>query len=504
MSFSETFELKMLDQLYTSLLKNSNRNSYCINGEYISYASLLKRISGIYYALKNNSIELGSNIGITTSNNIDTYAAIFAVWFYGCSYVPLNIKLPIDRNKNILKQASISTILSADGLNDLLFTENESVLVINTRALSDNTDVLHVYDRANNSLLYILFTSGSTGLPKGVPISYNNVKTFLQGYFGIGLNFEENDRFLQMFDLTFDVSVASFLVPCLVGACVYTVPSEGIKYLAVLKTIQNYKITIATIVPSILNYIQPYFNELLLPDLKVCILTAEASNRLVVDKWKDCLPNGDIFNLYGPTEATIWCTVYKSSNHENGENSYNDMLGIGKPFPTVEAAILNDDDSLVAVGEKGELCICSDQLTSGYLNNQEKNKNSFFYLNGKRFYRTGDLCKFGTNGNIVYCGRLDHQVKIQGFRIELSEIDIAAKMVFRTNSVSVAYKDRLNVTSICLYVEGQKKEYEKMEPVLRQKLPYYMLPGKIIYIDELPYNSSGKVDRLILSEKAKV
>lgn len=149
------------------------------------------------------------------------------------------------------------------------------------------------------------------------------------------------------------------------------------------------------------------------------------------------------------------------------------------------------------------MCISSDQLTAGYLNDREKTGKAFFLRDGKRFYRTGDLCRTGGDGNIIYCGRLDHQVKMQGFRIELSEIDIVAADIFNANAVSVSYKDSLNVTSICLFVEGKKEQNESSEGLLKKRLPYYMVPGKIIYLDALPYNAAGKIDRTTLSEKAK-
>lgn len=493
----------MLQKLQAGFIKNKDRNAYCINEEYFSYDTLLKRVTAIFNGLQDAKVSKETSIGIITIDALDTYAAIYAIWFYGCNYVPLNPKLPEVRNQNILKQASISLIVSATGAKDTGFAEGISAVILDTQSLTDIARELTIYERADSSLLYILFTSGSTGYPKGVPISYFNIKSFLRGYFSIGFELGEDDRFLQMFDLTFDVSIASYLVPGLVGACIYTVPPKGVKYLSVLKTIRDYEITVAAIVPSILNYIQPYFKEILLSRLKVCILTAEASNYLTVNQWQDCIPNASLYNFYGPTEATIWCTFYKSQKSENEENAYNGMLGIGKPFSTVETVILDPDDSAVNGDEKGELCISSDQLTPGYLNDPEKTGKAFFLRNGKRFYRTGDLCRTGKDGNIIYCGRLDHQVKVQGFRIELSEIDIVAGSVFQSNIVSVSYKDRLNVTSICLFVEGREKEKELLEAQLKQMLPYYMVPGRIVYLDVFPYNSAGKIDRVALSEKAK-
>ena len=316
-------------------------------------------------------------MGIVTTNSIETYASIIACWFSGYAYVPLHPKNPEERSRTIMEEARIDLVLGPGaGLED---TDAEPP--------ADMT----VSEPEDDQLLYILFTSGSTGVPKGVPITYKNVRTFVDSYDALGFTCDASDRFLQMFDLTFDVSVASYLIPLLMGACIYTVPADGIKYMNVYKLMQQYQITFASIVPSIINYLKPYFSEISLPHLKYCILTAEASNLNVVQEWARCVPNGQLVNLYGPTEATIWCIGYLyDSRHPK---AYNDMLIIGRPFKNVAVLIVDEGGNEVARGEKGELLVAGGQITPGYVNNEERNRTAFIIKDGQRYYNTGDVLR---------------------------------------------------------------------------------------------------------------
>ena len=421
-------------------------------------------------------------VGIVTTNSIETYASIIACWFSGYAYVPLHPKNPEERSRTIMEEARIDLVLGPGaGLED---TDAEPP--------ADMT----VSEPEDDQLLYILFTSGSTGVPKGVPITYKNVRTFVDSYDALGFTCDASDRFLQMFDLTFDVSVASYLIPLLMGACIYTVPADGIKYMNVYKLMQQYQITFASIVPSIINYLKPYFSEISLPHLKYCILTAEASNLNVVQEWARCVPNGQLVNLYGPTEATIWCIGYLyDSRHPK---AYNDMLIIGRPFKNVAVLIVDEGGNEVARGEKGELLVAGGQITPGYVNNEERNRTAFIIKDGQRYYNTGDVCYVDEEGDIFYCGRADHQVKIQGFRIELSEIEVAARQLFSLNTAAVVYRNALGVQQIGLFLESYPGEVETVRDALGKKLPYYMIPSTIKVIDSLPYNSSGKIDRVHL------
>ena len=488
----------VLTGLKSSFEKNINRNAFCINQKFYTYEELQDKLFRISGALINSNAAKTKRVGIATTDTLETYASILACWFAGYAYVPLNPSIPEERNLTIIKEAKINVVLSSSETLPDFSKSFLHVQHINTSELDkEGVDNFKFTEFNTDTTLYILFTSGSTGVPKGVPITYGNVISFVDSYNALGFNCNHEDRFLQMFDLTFDVSVASYLIPLLLGACVYTVSSKGIKYMNVYKILKDYKISFASIVPSIITYLKPYFADINLPYLKYCILTAEASNIDIVTKWLHCVPNCSIVNLYGPTEATIWCTGYFFDITK--PKAYNEMLVIGKPFKNVHAEIIGENGAEVKKGEKGELCISSAQLTIGYLNNEEKNQLSFFIKDGIRFYKTGDLCYVDENDDIFYCGRIDHQIKIQGFRIELSEIEMSAKEFAAVNNVAVAYKNKYGVNEIALFLENFSGNINELKKKLTSRLPYYMIPSQINIITELPYNTSGKVDRVKLS-----
>lgn len=343
---------------------------------------------------------------------------------------------------------------------------------------------------------YIIFTSGSTGEPKGVPISRKNLNAFYRAYSALGWELDENDRMLQMFELTFDVSVVSFLYPLTLGACVYAVPQKGMKYLNVLDIMERHRLTFAAVAPSVLRLSRPYFGEISFPDLRYLIVTAEATDVNLLDEFRPCIPNAKVINLYGPTEATIYCTSYvipaEGAKHHNG------MAAIGKPFQGMDYMIASPSGKQLPTGETGELWIAGPQLMSGYWCAPEKTAECFVTdSSGKLYYRTGDLCLADTDGDIIYCGRKDTQVKIQGFRIELGEIEYHVKSFYRhtCNALVLPVYTPDGNCELHLVIEKDAEETENLERYMQSHLPSYMLPRHIHFIHCFPQNNSNKIDR---------
>lgn len=492
----------MLDRILKNFQKYAANHAFCISDEKFTYSNLCDATAYIQDLIEKAGGSQTRRIGIVMHDNFETYASVFACWFSGYAYVPLNPRNPAERNTTIVHESLIDLILNCQNDSFGLDTTLTVVPTILQSSVINKKGIIRVAQRADDDLMYILFTSGSTGVPKGVPITYRNLNTFINSYFDLKFECDENDRFLQMFDLSFDVSIASFLIPVLLGACVYTVPSTGIKYLNVVKIIQRHKISFATVTPSVINYLKPYFDEIHLPSLRYCILTAEASDANNVLLFSKCTPYASIYNLYGPTEGTIWCTGYQfNSTHPK---SYHNMLCIGKPFTNVDVFIQNESGKEATVNEKGELCIAGDQLTLGYINSTNKNKQSFFIHDNRRFYRTGDMCFIDEDGDIIYCSRYDFQVKIQGFRVELAEIEVTAHQLLNINVAAIALNNKSAVSVLILFTEKCNQTESNIKKELAKKLPYYMIPSRIIDIDLIPYNSSGKIDRVQLRNMAEV
>lgn len=477
----------------------SQGNAFYIDNTYYTYRQLAERISAIRCAVRDWHSE-NNIVALAIHDDIDTYATVFALWMEGKAYVPLHPNQPIERNLNILEQMSCTYII--DSAEHSVFA-NEKHHIIITNQCTYTHDFLNEWkDVPEDSLAYILFTSGSTGVPKGVTISRKNVAAFLDSFWQTGICITQEDRCLQAFDMTFDVSVQSYLVPLTSGACCYTIPYGQVKYLYAASLIQEQHITFGAMAPSMLTYLRPYFDEFDASSLKSCILTAEACPVDLLKDWYKCAHNVEIYDFYGPTEATIYCTFYKLTR-EGNNLSLNGIISIGKPLANIQAIIIREDGSSVKGQEKGELCVAGDQVTPGYWNNPEKNKSSFFIKDGIRYYHTGDLCYWDKSGNIMYSGRIDQQAKIQGFRVELGEIEYHARSFYNNEyrAVAIAYKDAQNLTEIALFVEKTEEDAQPLFAYLRSKMPQYMIPSHIFYEPSFPLNKSEKIDRNLLRQR---
>jgi non-ribosomal peptide synthetase component F len=334
-----------------------------------------------------------------------------------------------------------------------------------------------------------------------VPIGHGALRAFLDAFFALGHELGAGDRFLQMFDLTFDLSLMSYCVPLALGASVVTVPSDGIKYMEVYRLLEEQEITAALLVPSILAHLRPYLAEIHLPELRASLFCGEALYDDLVTEWAACAPNARVQNVYGPTEATIFCLAY-DCDRGRPHKVENGIVSIGRPMKHTRILIVDEALRPVAPGEKGELCLAGAQLTPGYWNNPEKNREAFFVHEGERYYRTGDLCVRDADGDVMYKGRLDHQVKIQGYRVELSEIEHHARAVTGCkHAAAVACPDAAGNTAVHLYLERFEGEIPAMLDLLRGKLPPYMIPTRTTSLEALPLNANGKIDRPALARR---
>jgi len=491
------FETIILHGLKNVFYDYHNRLAFYINESDFTYKTLEMIITGIRLELKKIP-EDQKIIGLVVNDDIYTYAGILALWFEGKAYVPLHPKQPLLRNMEIVNQVETQFIL--DSSEQSLFDNINVIGTSKIKGVDGNLEIVPCFD---DELCYILFTSGSTGIPKGVQITRKNIASFVEAFEKTGINLNENDKCLQSFDLTFDVSVQSFLIPLLHGASVFTIPHEQIKYSYAYGLLEDHQLTFGAFAPSMIKLLKPYFDEISLDHFKNCILTAEASPTDLILAWKECLPNAHIHNYYGPTEATIYCT-YQKIDFDRKIKDANGLLGIGKPFPGITIKIVDENFKELQHGEKGELLVAGPQLTPGYWKNPEKNQEVFIELEGRTFYKTGDLCILDEDHELLYFGRKDYQVKIQGYRIELGEIEYHARH-YRNIHFAFAFveKNNNNIEEICLCVEGINIDLKDLENHLKQRIPYYMIPSHYSQLDHFPINHSGKVDRIKIKEMIK-
>jgi D-alanine--poly(phosphoribitol) ligase subunit 1 len=469
-----------------------------VEGRDYTYRELFEKSARIRSLLDSKLGAHEKRIGIVADSSFETYASILGILFSGRAYVPVLSSSPHERNAYCLDHADVHAIISSDAKTD--FRKKR----IDLGEIPTSSDLKPPAPIKEDDLAYILFTSGSTGVPKGVPISYGNLSGFFRAFLDSGdMQFSPKDRFLQMFDLTFDLSVMSMLTPWLVGGSCHCVPQTGHGFLNISSLLEEKKITVALMVPSVIVFLEKYFDQLSLPSLRYSLFCGEALPARTVVEWGKRAPNARVFNVYGPTEATIFCSSFEIKSSVGTEDAYNGVVSIGGPMKGTEFIVV--DEKLVPVkgGEKGELCLFGSQVTEGYWNSPDKTREAFAQLSAlsqaQRVYRTGDIV-FERAGNFFYCGRKDHQIKMGGFRVELGEIEYQAKRVTGVSeAAAVAKRDGDGNVVLHLFAQSKNREDRawlgSFKQSMKQNLPHYMVPQKIHILDELPLNPNGKIDR---------
>ncbi len=486
-----------LNQCIDGLAGYGDRPAFHIRDVFHSYAELDEAVGTIGAWIRDNSNTNELVFGIWAEDHLLTYASILALWAEGKAYVPIAPGTPKARCAELIEQSGIRTLFVPTEQVDLA-----NVNLVRTDQLQPGPKRKIAVSSAADSNAYLLFTSGTTGRPKGVPITRRAVNAFLNAFDELGLAIVPEDHVLQMFELTFDLSVMSYLVPLVHGACVHTIPKDEIKYTYIHELLEDHGITVALMVPSILNYLRPYFDEIHCPALRVNLFCGEALPLDLVDAWSECIPNARILNVYGPTEHTIFCTTYEYDRNGPNKES-NGVLSIGKPMSGTQVGLLDSEGTLVSNGSAGELGLAGPQRTAGYWNDPERNATSFVQpRNGKEtYYRTGDRCTMDGDGDLLYLGRTDHQVKIQGFRVELSEVEHHARQIVSPcMAVAVAVQNQFGNMELRLVVEGPPTNVTELTNALKVRLPLYMIPTSIHFQSQLPLNTNGKIDRPALTK----
>jgi amino acid adenylation domain-containing protein len=489
----------ILSRFRACAARNPDSPAIFVDGRSYSYGEFSGLCAATSGLLRVHDVRRGDRVGILAENNVYTYASLLGILACGAGYVPLNPHNPAERNRGIIADAGIKVLLYTDQeetARELSGPSRTGCHPLNNR-VTPSSESLDPVDQTHGDLCYLLFTSGTTGKPKGVPIYHRNLSAFLTMMLESGkYDFNGNDRFLQMFELTFDLSVFSFLVPLSVGASLCPIPRKEMASLEVVDTLETREITVALMVPSVINFLRPYFGEINLPHLRYSLFCGEALYHETLTGWAECVPRAKIENLYGPTEATIFCLRYEWRRGEAAHAQGKGIVPIGRPMEGMRAFRLSDDTP----DEEGELCLSGDQVTLGYWNNPSKTAEAFgATISGEKFYRTGDLCKMDGSGDFLYLGRIDNQVKVDGHRVELEEVEFHARVFCEDHQVVAAVTtSEVGSHVIVLFVESERVQRTDLTEYLRTQLPEYMIPKEIVPVRAFPLNSNGKVDRKAL------
>lgn len=439
-----------------------------------------------------------SNIGITYSGNI---------------YMNLDVKNPDTRIANILEKIKPEIIITNNAfLERISSLANDNVAIINIDGFEtiENIDEKLIFSRLENIIdtdpYCIINTSGSTGTPKGVALNHKSFIDFTEWAIET-LKIGENEIIGSLSPLYFDIYSFELCLLKSRGATMVIIPEQLATFPAKLvEFLVNQQISYIFWVPTImvnianLNLLANYQ----LPDLKTIWFAGEVFPTKHLNYWKSHIPNAMFVNLYGPIEITLDCTYYIVEKEFPNDTP----IPIGYPCRNTDVLILNDEDALAAVNEKGELCVRGTSLALGYYNDPEKTAKAFAQnpLNNnypELIYRTGDVVYKNEAGEIIFVGRKDFQIKHLGYRIDLSEIEhIIVNTWGKIPNACVLYDT--NKKEICLFYEGDSElSIAEFRKDLIKFLPKYMVPTQFRLFQELPRNPNGKIDRNLLATMIK-
>jgi len=458
-----------------------------------------------------------ARVGVFGSRSEVSYTAALAALYSGAAFVPLNPRFPADRTRAMISRADLDAIfvdkLASASLSSVLdglekappvwLPESESAAELaSTRPLDGALPPL-----APERVAYLLFTSGTTGVPKGVPIRHSNVRAFVDWAVN-RYRIQPADRFSQTFDQTFDLSVFDLFVAWDAGACVYAM--SPVDLLAPGKYINKNELTVWFSVPSVPAQMRK--RNLLRPGtlatLRWSLFCGEPLPRASAEEWQAAAPNSVVENLYGPTELTIACTAHRWNPQTSPGLCVNDMVPIGTPYPGLTAVLVDEDLQVVSEGTPGELCLCGAQTSPGYWKDPAKTAERFVKIpaSGLRdevFYRTGDLARQLPGGEYVCLGRTDHQIKVLGFRVELGEIEgvlLTGRGVVQAVAMGWPVSEG-TATGIVAFVSGAGIDTAEIREACKASLADYMVPSRVVPMDDMPLNANGKVDRAALKAR---
>ena len=478
-------ELSLVEIFENNVIKNPEKTAVIFEDNKLTYSQLNNRANIIANKLLDFGIKSNDIVGIMLNRSYELLSCVWGILKIGAAYMLIDPSLPKDRIKYMISNSKSSLIITSLDIN-MDFEKQLLLNDINFNQISENPQV----QTNNDDSLCIIYTSGSTGTPKGVELKRLSVINMLNSY-KYFLNTDSCENFLSTSTVAFDMFIVENFVSLLSCKTVILANEEEQKIPAFTsKLISKYNVDFILSTPSKIELLLlSKETSSCLKNVKVIQLGGEVFKETLYNRLRACT-NAKIFNGYGPSECTA-CASNKEIKNRND-------ITIGKTFLNTKIYILNDELNMLPIGYSGEMYISGDCVSKGYINRPDLTSNSFIpdmYSNGT-MYKTGDIAKYSKNGDLLYIGRKDSQIKLRGLRIELEEI--TSKIVKLKNvidAVSVIKKVN-NIDSICSYVTTSSTITEReIKDSLKNSLPYYMIPSHIIFMESLPVTLNGKIDK---------
>jgi amino acid adenylation domain-containing protein len=508
--------------------KFADRHALFAEGKFLKYSELREISCRVAATIQAHVDPAGTPLTAVFAYRSPTaFVGVLGSLLAGHGYVPLNRTFPIERTQVMLERSACRSIVVDEGsfpqLTKLLETASSPLLVLSPDALDFTAHKQqwpqHTFLAAQelkpaqtwrepsleiDSIAYLLFTSGSTGVPKGVAVAQRNVTAFVD-YMVKRYQITESDRFSQMFDMTFDLSVFDMFVAWERGACVFC-PSQK-TLIKPGKFIKDSELTVWFSVPSTAVFMKQLgmLKPVQYPSLRLSLFCGEPLPISSATAWLEAAPNSTLENLYGPTELTIACTLYRWDPLLSPAESELGIVPIGYPYPDMGVLVVDDTLLEVSPGQEGELLMNGPQTSLGYWKDPVKTAAAFLVPPGKSeiYYRTGDRVRRPLgNAPLTHLGRIDSQVKIFGHRVELGEVESKVRDACGCDGVVALGwpKTDSGFGGVEVFIEGQESPVEKLRTAVARDLPEYMVPRRFHFMDRLPRNANNKYDRKAMQE----
>jgi len=435
----------------------------------------------------------------------ETLTAFFGIIYAGCYYVPIDEEMPSRRIELILENTKAGCLIYDDSTASKIDKLNfDGKAISYSECLNSSINQEKLDEVRKNALdidpIYVLFTSGSTGIPKGVVGHHRGVIDYIDNLSDV-LHLDENSVFGNQTPLYLDACMKEVYPTLKYGATTYLIPKHYFMFpIKLVEYLNENHINTVCWVVSALTMISAFgtFDEIVPKYLRTVAFGSEVFPIKQFNLWKKTLPDTEFYNLYGPTEATGMSCYY----HADRMFEEHEVIPIGRPFHNTQIMLLDEDGNLVKAGEKGEICIHGTCLTHGYYANPEKTKEVFVQnpLNPyypDLIYKTGDLGYLNDNGELVFASRKDYQIKHMGHRIELGEIEADVNLLDGVRSCCCVFVKEVN--KIVLFYMGDI-EKRQLTISLKERLPRHMIPNAIINLDKLPLTPNGKMDRIKMTD----